>query len=116
MDEAKNVLDPKKVPLPVPGKNPVRFQIRGIVERIPDLKRIIADQEFDEDLRAYIISELDELKTNAAEVHLHDIEFGDGEGFDLHLSIRARHLGTRDGAIFKRSGSDPNSGDKTANG
>jgi len=95
-------IDPKKIPLPVPGKNPVRFSINGIVEKIPELKKIIAAEEFDEDLRAYILSELDELKSNAAEIHLHDVEFGDGQGFDLHLSIRARHLGTRVNAVFRR--------------
>jgi hypothetical protein len=95
-------LDPNTVPLPMAGKNPVRFAIRGVTERIPELRTLIEAQDFDADLKRYIQSELDELNSNAAEIHLHDVEFGDGEGFDLHISVRARTLGAKEGVVFKR--------------
>ncbi len=93
--------DPKAVPLPVPGKHPLRFAIKGIVDKIPDLREFIGKQEFDPDLKTYILSELEELTSNAAEIHLHDIEIPGG-GFDLHLSIRPRHLGGHQNAVFVR--------------
>ena len=102
MQDLPEIANGQNIPMPVPGKNPMRFAIRGVVNAIPDLKKFIEAQDFDADLRAYILSELDELKSNAAEIHLHDVEFGDGEGFDLHLSVRARHLGDKKDSVFKR--------------
>jgi hypothetical protein len=95
-------VDPSKIPLPAAGKNPVRFAIRGVTDRIPELHQLIEAQDFDSDLKRYIQSELSALGSNAAEINLHDVEYGDGEGFDLHLSIRARHLGAQEGTVFKR--------------
>lgn len=88
--------------MPVPPKNLIRFAIRGVVDKIGDLKSFVEKQDFDPDLKTFIQSELDELKSNAAEIHLHDIEHPEG-GFDLHLSIRPRHLGDNGNLVFKRS-------------
>lgn len=87
--------------MPVAPKNPIRFSIRGVVDKVDDLKAFIGQQDFDADLKNYIQSELDELSSNAAEIHMHDIEHPEG-GFDLHLSIRPRYLGGDAKKVFKR--------------
>lgn len=94
------------IPLPAPVKHPLRFAIAGVTDKIPDLKKFIAEQEFDPDLRTYILSELDELTSNAAEIHLHDVE-QPGGGFDLHLSIKPRHLGGLASQIHRPAAAEP---------
>ena len=42
-----------------------------------------------------------EVKSNAAEVHLHDIEMPGG-GFNLHLCIKPVRLGAGDKTVFVR--------------
>lgn len=80
------------VPLPVAGKNPVRFSIVGICDKIADLKEYVKAQAFDADLRAFIDSELDEVQDNAAQIDMHYVESDDG-GTNLHLTISPVHLG-----------------------
>jgi len=91
------------VPMPIVPKNPIRFSIRGVTDRIDTLKEFVAAQDFDSGLKVYIAAEIDKLKSNAAEIHMHDVEQPDG-GFDLHLSIRPRNLGAHASAVFKREG------------
>lgn len=85
--------DPKKVPLPITEKHPLRCAIQGVTDKIDDLRTYIDSLgDIDPDLKRYISTELDELDSNAAEIHLHNVEHPGG-GFNLHLSIRPRHLG-----------------------
>lgn len=79
-------------PLAAPAKTPERQAILGLTDTIPELRQHIAGLDIDPDLKTFINSELDELKTRAAKIHLHDIEAPEG-GFDLHLSVRPLHLG-----------------------
>ena len=79
-------------PFPKGIKSPVREAIRGVTERIEPLRQIVKDLAIDPDLKTYIVSELDELKCNAATIHLHNVE-RPGGGFDLHLSIAPFNLG-----------------------
>lgn len=85
-------------PLPVTTPHPLRFAIVDVTDKIADLKAFVAAQECDEHLKAFILSELGEIKTNAATINLHDVERLDG-GFDLHLSVAARHLGSKQGSV-----------------
>lgn len=103
--KANASFESSKVPMPIASRNPVRFAIRGVVDKICDLKSFVEKQDFDPDLKTYIQSELDELTSNAAEIHLHDIEHPEG-GFDLHLSIRPRSLGGSEDLVFKREDKD----------
>lgn len=89
------------VPLPEEPVQLVRAAVSGTIDRIPELKAWIAEQELDEHLKAFIASELDEITTNAAEVHLHDVEMPGG-GFNLHLTIKPVRLGGSDKAVFVR--------------
>lgn len=86
------------LPVPVADPHPLRFAIVDVTDKIPDLKAFVAAQEFDEHLKAYMASELDEIATNAATINLHNVERRNG-GFDLHLSIAAVSLGGRPGAV-----------------
>ena len=79
-------------PLPAPVKSNVRHAVRGITDKIPELRKIVAGLDIDPDLKVYIGTELDELKSNAATIHLHNVE-RPGGGFDLHLAIVPFHLG-----------------------
>ena len=98
-------MDPKtpfgNVPHPEPHVQLVRVAINGITDKIADLKTAIAAMALDEHLKAFIASELDEIETNAAEVHLHDIEVPGG-GFNLHLCIKPVTLGTKAKSVFVR--------------
>jgi len=85
---------PSNIPIPVAPKNPVRFSIEGIVDKIPDLKKYVDTLECDPDLKTFIQSELDEMTSNAAEIHMHDVE-RPGGGFNLHLTISPVHLGAK---------------------
>ncbi len=76
------------------AKHPLRVSIDGDEEKIPELKLIIAASEISPHLKAFLAEELDKLKSNAAEIHLKDVE-KTGGGFDLHISVSARHHGKR---------------------
>jgi hypothetical protein len=89
------------VPMPLPAVELVRAAVRGITDEIPKLKAIVAGLQIDEGLKAFIAVELDELTSNAAELHLHDVEMLDG-GFNLHLTIKPVQLGEREKAVFVR--------------
>ena len=89
------------VPLPEKPVQLVRTAINGITDKIPDLKAAIAGMALDEHLKKYLASELDEITTNAAEVHLHDIKRPDG-GFNLHVSVKPIHLGMGAKSVFVR--------------
>lgn len=87
--------DPAKVPLPVPIKHPLRFSIDGDHDKIPDLIKIVEQMEgLHPGLKQYLIDELKQAPTNAAELHLKDVEQPDA-GFDLHISCRWQHHGRR---------------------
>ena len=92
---------PKNIPLPQPIKHPVRFSIRELKDKIPDLKVVIKGSELHEGLKSFINDELDKMTSNAAEIHLHDVERSDG-GFDLHVSVKPVFLGARSSSIFKK--------------
>ena len=99
-------MDPKalkNVPLPTEPRNLVRQSINGVTDKIDDLKAAIATMELDEHLKAYLTAELGELTTNAAEIHLHDIERPDG-GFNLHLSVKPVQLGVSAHSVSIRKG------------
>lgn len=89
------------VPMPDPPVELVRAAVRGVTDKIPDLKVLVAGWGIDEDLKTFIASELDELSSNAAEIHLHDVEMPEG-GFNLHLMIKPVQLGEREKAVFVR--------------
>ena len=88
--------------LPPKVKHPLRFGIHGITDKIADLKQTIQDSELADGLKNFLCDELDKMKSNAAEIHLHDVERSDG-GFDLHVSLKAVVLGVRKNAITKTS-------------
>jgi hypothetical protein len=88
--------------LPPPVKHPLRFAINGVKDKIPEMKKMINETELDDGLKAFICCELDKMTSNAAEVHLHDVERPDG-GFDLHVSVKPVTLGTKPNAIFSRA-------------
>jgi hypothetical protein len=96
-------MTPTGVPMPDKPVNLVRQSINGITDKIPDLKTAIAGMDLDEHLKQYLCSELDEITSNAAEVHLHDIERPDG-GFNLHLSVKPVQLGVDANSFFARKG------------
>lgn len=91
---------PKSVPAnliatkhrPEPEKTPVRFAIGPVTDKISDLREHIKNFDIDPDLKTYINSELDELKSNAATIVISDIE-RPGGGFDLHLCMKPVNLG-----------------------
>ncbi|MEN6533315.1 MAG: hypothetical protein ABFD89_06605 [Bryobacteraceae bacterium] len=93
---------PSNVPMPLEPTQLVRAAVRGVTDKIPELKAIIAAWALDEHLKQFMASELDELSTNAAEIHLHDVEMPDG-GFNLHLTIKPIQLGESDKAVFVRA-------------
>ena len=92
----------QNVPLPVDPVQLVRTAVRGVTDKIPDLKAYVAALEIDEHLKGYIASELDEITENAAELHLHDVEMPGG-GFNLHLTISPVKLGAGERSTFIRS-------------
>lgn len=97
--ETESAPVPAKKPnlhLPPAPKSPVRFAIRGMMDTLPGLKEFVRRQDIDPDLITYLISELDELDSNAATISLHCVEQPEG-GFDLHLSVRPVHLGAPKG-------------------
>lgn len=87
--------------LPAQVKHPLRFSINGVMDKIPDLKKTIEDSDLDVGLKTFLCSELDKMKSNAAEIHLHDVERSDG-GFDLHVSLKSITLGAKPNQIFKK--------------
>lgn len=86
--------DPKKVPMPAAAKHPLRASIDGDEEKIPELKTIIADMDLHHGLKSYLADKLDKLTSNAAAVHLKDVDRPDG-GFDLHISVIPKIHGRR---------------------
>ena len=84
------------------AKELVRAAVRGITDKIPELKATVAGLPLDEHLKAFIAGELDAMKSNAAELHLHDVEMPDG-GFNLHLTIKPVQLGEREKSVFVRA-------------
>jgi hypothetical protein len=99
MSDAKKTAEIEMPAAPAAEPHPLRFAINGVTDKIPDLKSFISAQNFDEDLKTYINSELDELESNAATVHLHEVERPSG-GLDLHLSIQPVQLGARPNAVI----------------
>ena len=95
-------LKPGEVPMPLEAKHPLRVAVRGVTDTIENLKKIVADFEIHPGLKAYLLDELAALQTNGAEIHLHDVESAEA-GFDLHLSVKGRHMGVKDGLVFKRT-------------
>ena len=99
---AKPPANKPTVPMPMPQRQLVRTAIFGIVDKIADLKSAISsDKRINASLQTYIATELDKLTTNAAEIHLHDIERPDG-GFDLHIGVNPLNLGVGDKSVFVR--------------
>jgi hypothetical protein len=92
---------PSNVPMPLEPRQLVRSAVRGVTDKIPELKAFVAAQNLDEHLKQFIASELDELSSNAAEIHLHDVEMPDG-GFNLHLTMKPVQLGGSSKAVFVR--------------
>ena len=92
---------PKNAPIPPPVKHPLRFAIKGVIDKIPDLKATINATEMADGLKKYICDELDKMTSGAAEIHLHDVERSDG-GFDLHVSVKSVFMGAREGSVFKK--------------
>lgn len=84
--------EPSTIHVPELPKSPARFVISGVCDKIPDLRKYVAGLDCDPDLRKYIDSELDEITTNAAEIHLHNVDGATG-GMNLHLTITPVHLG-----------------------
>lgn len=87
-----------KLPAPQAEPHPLRFGIFGVTDTIANLKSFVAAQTYSEAMKAFIGAELDQIKENAACIHLHDVLRPDG-GFDLHLSISAVHLGGKAGSV-----------------
>lgn len=83
---------PETVHVPTLPKNPARFVIPGVCDRIPELRKYVDGLDCDPDLKKYIASELDEITTNAAEIHLHNVD-GPTGGMNLHLTVSPVHLG-----------------------
>ena len=78
---------------PPPPPHPLRASIDGDEEKIPALKEIVMGYErIDLNLRQFLCTRLDRLKSNAGSVHLVDVDFADG-GCDIHISTRAKHHG-----------------------
>lgn len=90
------------VPMPTPPVQLVRTTVPGIVDKIPDLKLAISEMEIDAHLKDYLSDALDKLSTNAAEIHIHEIDLPDGGGFNLHIGVKAVQLGAPLKAAFFR--------------
>jgi len=86
--------------MPKKPVDPTRFAIRGVMDRKEDLKAFVQSQQMDEHLKAFIVAELGELKTNAAEIHLFDIKRPDG-GFDMHLTITGVQMGPKPNSVHR---------------
>lgn len=85
---------PPNVPQPVPVQHPLRCAIHGDEEKIPELKQIVATTEgLHEGLKAFLQDKLDELESNAASIHLHEVDIPGGGA--LHITWRERHHGRR---------------------
>lgn len=79
--------------MPVTPKHPLRASIDGDEDKIDALKTLIASYgEVDPNLKSFIAARLDNLASNAAEVHLKDVDRPDG-GFDLHITIKPKQHG-----------------------
>lgn len=87
--------DPNKKFAPIAAPSLVRRTIINITDTIPALKSFVAaNDKLPDGLKSYIATELDLLKSNAAEINLHDVAKPEG-GFDLHISVKEFHLGQR---------------------
>ena len=98
MSDTNKTPETDKLVAPAADPHPLRFAINGVTDKISDLKDFIAAQECAADLKTYINAELDKLSTNAATIHLHEVE-RPGGGLDLHLSINPLQLGFRPNAV-----------------
>jgi len=87
-----------KLPVPQAEAHPLRFAIVDVTDKIAELQAFVAAQECDEHLKGYIAEELGEIKSNAACLNVHVVDRADG-GFDLHVSVKAVHLGGRPGSV-----------------
>ena len=87
--------DPTQIPQVVLPKHPCRYSIEGTVHTIADLKTIVQDDpDLSDALKDFLASELDAVKSNAAELDLHLVDQPQG-GISLHIHIAPRHLGSR---------------------
>ena len=96
---------PKEFRGPVVAKDPRRFSIHGITDTIAGLKATVEGLDLHPGLKSFIQDELDKVDESGAELHLHDIEStnnGKMHGFNLHLSIIHKTIGTKPHMIFKR--------------
>jgi hypothetical protein len=94
MSEEPSNQDHAKLYAPAVAKHPLRFSFDGDEEKIAELKAIVNASELHAGLKAYIADEFDRLGSNAAAIHLKDVEQPSG-GCDLHISIRPKHHGKR---------------------
>jgi hypothetical protein len=92
---------PSNIPLPNKPVQLVRAAVSGVTDRIAELKTYVIAQPLDEHIKNFVLKELDGLTSNAAELHLHDVEMPGG-GFNLHLTIKPKHLGGSSTAVFVR--------------
>jgi hypothetical protein len=77
---------------PAPVAHPCRASIDGEEEKIEALKALVDSSRIDDDLKPWLKKRISLLKSNAAQIHLVDVEKPEG-GFDLHISVRAKHHG-----------------------
>jgi len=103
MEPAKKNDFPPNTPLPKETKHPLRCSIQGDTHLINELKSIVSSAGIPDPLKAFIATELDGFKSNAASIHAHLVDHPQG-GFDLHLSVRPVHLGARAPAPAKAAG------------
>jgi hypothetical protein len=100
-------VDEKTFPMPVLGKHPLRFGITGVAHTLAEQKAFITNLDMDEDLKRFVLKRLDQVKTNAAEIHLHDVDRpGEQGGFDLHITVDAIKLGGGEEKVVRRQAVD----------
>jgi hypothetical protein len=83
----------KKTPQFQPVKHPLRFCISGRQHMIQPLKDLIsADANIPDHFKAVLSAEIDNIKTNAAQVDLHVVDHADG-GISFQGHIKPIQLG-----------------------